>query len=98
MSASGKWRFYIDRGGTFTDIIAEAPDGTLSSLKLLSDNPAYDDAALEGIRRCLGIAPGASIPSERLAEVRMGTTVATNALLTRTGEPLVLITTPGFRD
>jgi 5-oxoprolinase (ATP-hydrolysing) len=92
------WRFYIDRGGTFTDIVAEAPDGALSSLKLLSDNPNYDDAALEGIRRCLGVASGAAIPSDRIAEVRMGTTVATNALLTRTGEPLVLVTTRGFRD
>jgi 5-oxoprolinase (ATP-hydrolysing) len=98
MSASGKWRFYIDRGGTFTDIVAEAPDGSLSSLKLLSEHPDYDDAALEGIRRCLGIPPGARIPPERVAEVRMGTTVATNALLTHTGEPLVLVTTPGFRD
>ncbi|HEY4113095.1 MAG TPA: hydantoinase/oxoprolinase family protein, partial [Rhizomicrobium sp.] len=92
------WRFYIDRGGTFTDIVAEAPDGALSSLKLLSDNPNYDDAALEGIRRCLGVESGGAIPSERIAEVRMGTTVATNALLTRTGEPLVLVTTRGFRD
>jgi 5-oxoprolinase (ATP-hydrolysing) len=98
MSASGKWRFYIDRGGTFTDIIGEAPDGALSSLKLLSEHPEYDDAALEGIRRCLGLASGVPIPSERVGEVRMGTTVATNALLTRTGEPLVLVTTCGFRD
>ena len=95
---SAQWRFYIDRGGTFTDIVAEAPDGSLSSLKLLSDNPNYDDAALEGIRRCLSVASGAAIPSERIAEVRMGTTVATNALLTRTGEKLVLVTTRGLRD
>jgi 5-oxoprolinase (ATP-hydrolysing) len=98
MSASGKWRFYIDRGGTFTDIVAEAPDGALQSTKLLSDHPEYEDAALEGIRRCLGIALGEAIPADRVAEVRMGTTVATNALLTRTGEPLVLVTTRGFRD
>jgi 5-oxoprolinase (ATP-hydrolysing) len=98
MSASGKWRFYIDRGGTFTDIVAEAPDGALSSLKLLSEHPDYDDTALEGIRRYLGVASSAPIPAERVAEVRMGTTVATNALLTRTGEPLVLITTRGFKD
>src|ERR1043165_8134566 len=98
MSATEKWRFYIDRGGTFTDVVAEAPDGALTSMKLLSENPNYDDAALEGIRRCLGVAPGAAIPSERVAEVRMGTTVATYALLTRTGEPLVLVTTRGFRD
>src|SRR6476646_10488085 len=98
MSASGKWRFYIDRGGTFTDVVAEAPDGALGSLKLLSEHPDYDDAALEGIRRYLGLASRAPIPPGRVAEVRMGTTVATNALLTRTGEPLVLVTTRGFRD
>ncbi|HEX3942684.1 MAG TPA: hydantoinase B/oxoprolinase family protein [Rhizomicrobium sp.] len=98
MSASSKWRFYIDRGGTFTDIVAEAPDGALSGLKLLSEHPDYEDAALEGIRRYLGVASSAPIPAKRVAEVRMGTTVATNALLTRTGEPLVLITTRGFKD
>jgi 5-oxoprolinase (ATP-hydrolysing) len=89
-----KWKFYIDRGGTFTDVVAEAPDGTLSTLKLLSDNPAYDDAALEAIRRTLG---GALDPG-RIAEVRMGTTVATNALLTRAGEPTLLVTTKGLKD
>ncbi len=93
-----RWKFYIDRGGTFTDIVAEAPDGALTSLKLLSDDPNYDDAALDGIRRCLGVPSNAPIPSERVAEVRMGTTVATNALLTRTGEQLVLVTTRGFKD
>src|SRR4051794_38211810 len=98
MSASQKWRFYIDRGGTFTDVVAEAPHGRLSSLKLLSESSDYDDAAVEGIRRCLGIPSDCPIPSDRVAEVRMGTTVATNALLTRTGEPLVLVTTRGFHD
>jgi 5-oxoprolinase (ATP-hydrolysing) len=98
MSASGKWQFYIDRGGTFTDVVAEAPDGTLTSLKLLSEHGGYDDAALEGIRRCLGVPSDSCIPADRIAEVRMGTTVSTNALLTRTGEPLVLVTTRGFRD
>src|SRR6476620_10022074 len=99
MSASEQqWRFYIDRGGTFTDVVAEAPDGTLRSLKVLSEHPEYDDAALEGIRRSLGIASRTPIPAGRVAEVRMGTTVATNALLTRTGEPLVLVTTRGFHD
>src|ERR1051326_2666622 len=98
MSASGKWRFYIDRGGTFTDVVAEAPDGALQSLKLLSQHPAYDDAALEGIRHCLDIPSAEAIPPDRIAEVRMGTTVATNALLTRSGEPLVLVTTRGLRD
>ncbi|HSC17395.1 MAG TPA: hydantoinase/oxoprolinase N-terminal domain-containing protein, partial [Rhizomicrobium sp.] len=67
MSASGKWHFYIDRGGTFTDIVAEAPDRSLSSLKQLSESQDYDDAALEGIRRCLDIAPGSPIPAERVA-------------------------------
>ncbi|HWD26966.1 MAG TPA: hydantoinase/oxoprolinase N-terminal domain-containing protein, partial [Rhizomicrobium sp.] len=91
----GKWNFYIDRGGTFTDVVAESPGGRISSRKLLSESAAYDDAALEGIRRALGvtaIAPG------MVGEVRMGTTVATNALLTRAGEPTVLVTTKGFRD
>ena len=93
-----RWNFYIDRGGTFTDIVAEAPDGTLTSHKLLSENSAYPDAALEGIRRCLRIGANAPIPPERIGEVRMGTTVATNALLTRRGEPTVLVTTRGLRD
>ncbi|HUJ03655.1 MAG TPA: hydantoinase B/oxoprolinase family protein, partial [Rhizomicrobium sp.] len=95
---NGQWRFYIDRGGTFTDVVAEAPDGALSSLKLLSDSAAYDDAALEGIRRFLDVKTNAPLPSAHIGEVRMGTTVATNALLTRTGERTVLVTTRGFRD
>jgi len=95
---SGRWNFYVDRGGTFTDVVAQAPDGTLSSLKLLSENPAYDDAALEGIRRCVGVPTNAPIPAARIGEVRMGTTVATNALLTREGERTVLVTTKGLRD
>ncbi|HEY1632635.1 MAG TPA: hydantoinase B/oxoprolinase family protein [Rhizomicrobium sp.] len=89
-----KWNFYIDRGGTFTDVVAQAPDGNLFTSKLLSDNPAYDDAALEAIRRVLG---GALDPT-RIGEVRMGTTVATNALLTRGGEPTLLVTTRGLKD
>jgi 5-oxoprolinase (ATP-hydrolysing) len=92
------WRFYIDRGGTFTDIVAEAPDGTLTALKLLSEDERYDDAGLEGIRRCLDLASGAAIPPELLAELRVGTTVATNALLERRGERVVLVTTHGLRD
>src|SRR5260221_13949746 len=95
---AGRWKFYIDRGGTFTDVIAEAPDGALRSLKLLSQSPAYDDAALEGIRRALGVPTNAKIPAHRVAEVRMGTTVATNALLERKGEPVVLIVTRGLAD
>ncbi|HEY6578092.1 MAG TPA: hydantoinase/oxoprolinase family protein, partial [Rhizomicrobium sp.] len=94
----GGWRFHIDRGGTFTDVVAEAPDGSLSSLKLLSEDPRFDDAALEGIRRFLGIGANADIPPESLVELRVGTTVATNALLERRGEPVVLVTTRGFRD
>ena len=92
------WNFYIDRGGTFTDVVAESPEGRLSTLKLLSDSTAYDDAALEGIRRTLGVATNAPIPSGRIGELRMGTTVATNALLERKGEPTVLVTTRGFAD
>src|SRR5215469_17722618 len=92
------WRFYIDRGGTFTDIVAEAPDGAVSALKLLSEDTRYDDAGLEGIRRCLGLSGGAAIPAELLAEVRAGTTVATNALLERRGERVVLVTTRGLKD
>jgi 5-oxoprolinase (ATP-hydrolysing) len=98
MSGAGAWRFYVDRGGTFTDIVAESPDGRLSSLKLLSQDPRYDDAALEGIRRCLGLPTNAPIPSERVAELRMGTTVATNALLERKGERVLLVTTRGLKD
>ena len=95
---SGLWNFYIDRGGTFTDVVAEAPDGRLTSMKLLSSDPSYDDAALEAIRRCLDLAPNAPIPPGRVGEVRMGTTVATNALLERKGERVALLTTQGFRD
>ena len=94
----GKWNFFIDRGGTFTDIVAEAPDGRLSSSKLLSQDPRYDDAALEGIRRALGVETNAAIPPGRVGDVRMGTTVATNALLERKGERTALVTTRGFRD
>ncbi len=94
----GAWRFYVDRGGTFTDVVAQAPDGTLSCLKLLSQDARYDDAALEVIRRCLGLAAAAPIPPTRIAELRMGTTVATNALLERKGERVLLVTTRGFKD
>ncbi len=98
-SDAGRWEFWIDRGGTFTDVIGRRPDGTLATAKLLSENPGrYDDAAVEGIRRLLGIAPGAPVPAERIAVVRMGTTVATNALLERKGERVLLAVTRGFRD
>ena len=94
-----RWQFWIDRGGTFTDIVGKRPDGTLTTLKLLSDNPEqYRDAAVAGIRRLLGIAAGAPITSAEVESVKMGTTVATNALLERKGEPTLLVTTRGFRD
>src|SRR6185437_1971742 len=93
------WEFWIDRGGTFTDVIGRQPDGALVTHKLLSDNPeAYRDAAVEGIRRLLGLAPGAAIPSARIGAVKMGTTVATNALLERKGDRTLLLITKGFRD
>ncbi len=94
-----RWQFWIDRGGTFTDIVGKRPDGTLTTLKLLSDNPEqYRDAAVAGIRRLLGIAAAVPITSAEVESVKMGTTVATNALLERKGEPTLLVTTRGFRD
>ena len=96
--ASEKWHFWIDRGGTFTDVVARSPEGRILARKLLSENPgAYDDAALEAIRRFLGVASGAPIPAERIAAVKMGTTVATNALLERKGDPTLLVITRGSR-
>jgi 5-oxoprolinase (ATP-hydrolysing) len=98
-SETGKWDFWIDRGGTFTDVIGRAPDGGLHPLKLLSENPeAYEDSAIEGIRRLLGVATQAALPAERIGTVRMGTTVATNALLERKGDRTILLITKGFRD
>jgi 5-oxoprolinase (ATP-hydrolysing) len=95
----GQWDFWIDRGGTFTDVIGRAPDGRLVPLKLLSENPGlYADAAIEGIRQILGVPAGAPIPSDRIGTVRMGTTVATNALLERKGDRTALLITRGFRD
>ncbi|HJW52056.1 MAG TPA: hydantoinase B/oxoprolinase family protein [Burkholderiaceae bacterium] len=95
----GQWEFWIDRGGTFTDIVALRPDGALVTHKLLSDNPdLYRDAAVAGIRHLLGCNAAAPIPVERIAAIKMGTTVATNALLERKGEPTVLVITHGFRD
>ncbi|HEY1072114.1 hydantoinase B/oxoprolinase family protein [Brevundimonas sp.] len=92
------WRFWIDRGGTFTDIVARAPDGALQTGKLLSVNPEqYADAAVEGIRRILKAEPG-PLAAGLVDEVRMGTTVATNALLERKGEPTLLAVTAGFGD
>src|SRR3954447_8098288 len=94
-----RWQFWIDRGGTFTDVVGKRPDGTLVTHKLLSENPAqYRDAAVAGIRHLLGVKPGEPITPERVECVKMGTTVATNALLERKGEPTLLVTTKGYRD
>ncbi len=93
------WQFWIDRGGTFTDFVAQAPDGKLITHKLLSENPErYEDAALQGIHDLLGLDGGAPIPAGVIDTVKMGTTVATNALLERKGERTVLLITKGFRD
>lgn len=94
-----RWQFWIDRGGTFTDIVARRPDGTLLTHKLLSENPErYQDAAVQGIRELLGVAAGEPVPADAVEAVRMGTTVATNALLERKGEPVLLVTTAGLGD
>ena len=93
------WDFWIDRGGTFTDIIGRDPQGQLHPCKLLSENPGlYADAAIEGIRRLLGCAADDPTPSALIGTVKMGTTVATNALLERKGERTILLITKGFRD
>ena len=94
-----RWQFWIDRGGTFTDLVGRRPDGRLVTHKLLSDNPEqYSDAAVAGIRHLLGLAPGEGVTPALVECVKMGTTVATNALLERKGEPTLLVTTVGFRD
>jgi 5-oxoprolinase (ATP-hydrolysing) len=99
MSDSGTWQFFIDRGGTFTDIVARAPDGRLLTRKLLSENPeTYEDAAIAGIADLIGCPRGRPLPAQAIASVRMGTTVATNALLEREGDPVLLIVNQGFRD
>jgi 5-oxoprolinase (ATP-hydrolysing) len=93
------WQFWIDRGGTFTDIVARRPDGTIVTHKLLSEAPErYEDAAVQGIRDLLGLAAGEPIPADAVAAVKMGTTVATNALLERRGARTVFVTTRGFGD
>ncbi|MBI2509400.1 MAG: hydantoinase/oxoprolinase family protein, partial [Betaproteobacteria bacterium] len=98
-AAPARWEFWIDRGGTFTDVVARRPDGGLVTHKLLSDNPGrYDDAALADIRELLDAAGKGPLPAERIAAVKMGTTIATNALLERKGEPTALFITRGFRD
>src|SRR5438067_3501935 len=93
------WEFWIDRGGTFTDVVGRKPDGTLAAHKLLSENPeAYRDAAVQGIRDLLGLRRAEPMPPGRVGAVKMGTTVATNALLERKGDRTLLVTTKGFRD
>lgn len=99
MTCDRNWQFWIDRGGTFTDIVAQRPDGQLVIHKLLSENPDfYTDAPIQGIREIMGIGATAPIPSEQIAVVKMGTTVATNALLERKGDRTLLIITKGFGD
>src|SRR5262249_27032274 len=94
-----RWQFWIDRGGTFTDIVARRPDGALVTHKLLSETPErYRDAAIAGIRELLDVSPGAAMPAQRIEAVKMGTTVATNALLERKGERTALLITRGFGD
>ncbi|OAR27334.1 5-oxoprolinase [Streptomyces sp. ERV7] len=96
---TGRWEFWIDRGGTFTDVVGRRPDGRLVSRKLLSHDPErHRDAAVAGIRLLLGLGPDEPVPADRISVVKMGTTVATNALLERRGEPTVLVVTEGFRD
>src|SRR6516164_2807260 len=98
-TSAAAWKFWIDRGGTFTDVVALEPSGTLQTAKLLSDDPGhYEDAAVEGIRRIFGLSRDDPLPVERIAVVKMGTTVGTNALLERKGERMALVTNRGFQD
>jgi 5-oxoprolinase (ATP-hydrolysing) len=99
MTKTNSWEFWIDRGGTFTDVVGRRPDGTLTAHKLLSENPeAYGDAAVQGIRDLIGLKAGETIPPGLIGAIKMGTTVATNALLERKGARTLLVTTKGFRD
>ncbi|MEB3290304.1 MAG: hydantoinase B/oxoprolinase family protein [Leptolyngbya sp.] len=99
LASPQRWQFWIDRGGTFTDIVARRPDGRLVVHKLLSENPdRYADAPIQGIRNLLGLSQGEPIPTEAIEAVKMGTTVATNALLERKGDRVLLLITQGFRD
>ncbi|MCY4274307.1 MAG: 5-oxoprolinase, partial [Gammaproteobacteria bacterium] len=95
---NNKWEFWVDRGGTFTDIVALQPDGEMLTHKLLSESPGYRDAAIQGIRNILKIPVEDQLPIQQISAVKMGTTVATNALLERTGDSTLLVTTRGFRD
>lgn len=93
-----KWKFAIDRGGTFTDIVALTPEKDFRTLKLLSSAPGYDNASIEGVRRILNLSAGESLPEDKIEFIRFGTTVATNALLEGKGGKVCLITNTGFRD
>ncbi|HVM98959.1 MAG TPA: hydantoinase B/oxoprolinase family protein [Caulobacteraceae bacterium] len=97
-SAPRGWEFWIDRGGTFTDVIGRGPDGAETSLKLLSVSPSYEDAGVEAMRRLMGVAPRDGFPAKRVEAIKLGTTVATNALLERNGANTLLVTTRGFAD
>ena len=93
------WQFWVDRGGTFTDLVARTPGGQLLTHKLLSENPeAYEDAALQGMRDLLNVTKDGSLPVNAIDAVKMGTTVATNALLERKGDATLVVVTKGFRD
>ncbi|MGM0770052.1 MAG: hydantoinase/oxoprolinase N-terminal domain-containing protein, partial [Halobacteriota archaeon] len=99
MSESKKWHFWIDRGGTFTDVVARRPDGKIVTYKLLSEDPEhYEDASIQGIRHLLGISKDDELPTAEIDCIKMGTTVGTNALLERKGERSALVITKGFRD
>lgn len=96
---AASWQFWVDRGGTFTDIVARRPDGGLVTHKLLSENPEhYRDAAVQGVRDLLGLSKDAPIPADSIEAIKMGTTVATNALLERKGERTLLAITRGYKD
>ncbi|MGN7610830.1 hydantoinase B/oxoprolinase family protein [Magnetococcales bacterium HHB-1] len=98
LKAKGQWRFAVDRGGTFTDIVAQTPTGEVRAKKLLSESGDYEDAAIEGMRRFLQQEPNTVLPEKEIAWIRLGTTVATNALLERKGAVTGLLITKGFRD
>ena len=99
MGPEAGWQFWIDRGGTFTDIVGRGPDSSIKVLKLLSDDrERYRDASVQGIRDILGLVPGEPVPLEKIHSIRMGTTVGTNALLERKGERCALIVNKGYRD
>ncbi len=99
MSPKSLWQFWIDRGGTFTDVVARSPEGKLITHKLLSEAPGhYSDAAMHGIRQILSLPKNAALPTDQIESVKMGTTVGTNALLERKGERTVLLITRGFGD